>query len=188
VAAASAAGAAATLKTTGAATALKSAGAATLKSTGRATIESAAGSAAREATESVAGRSTAGESPASAVVTEAAVKVASAAIAVEIPAKAAIAIEVAANESAPVESASAITVPGASADEDAAREPLRPVIAVGSAGVRIIIIVAVRAYRRGANIFRTAVYRDADAYPDGNSLCVCERRTEQNNASQSEKS
>lgn len=53
--------------------------------------------------------------------------------------------------------------PRPGANEDAAREPVRPVVAIGRARVRIISIVAVRAHRRtvhGARI-HWAAYSDA---------------------------
>jgi len=54
-----------------------------------------------------------------------------------------------------VASVSVITaIPGAGADEDAADEPVRSIEAVGCAGVRIIIVVAIGADGRGAVIGR----------------------------------
>jgi hypothetical protein len=44
--------------------------------------------------------------------------------------------------------APAAMVPGASADEDAAIEPLRAVVSIGGAGIRSIGVVAVLTYRR----------------------------------------
>ncbi len=56
-----------------------------------------------------------------------------------------------------VASVSVITaIPGAGADEDAADEPVRSIEAVGCAGVRIIIVVAIGADGRGAVIGRCA--------------------------------
>jgi hypothetical protein len=55
--------------------------------------------------------------------------------------------------------------PRAGADEDAAREPARAVEAVGSACVRVIIVVAVSANRR------TGENWGADAHADYYSLC-----------------
>lgn len=45
-------------------------------------------------------------------------------------------------------------VPGAGADEDAAYEPIRPVIAVGRAGVRSIVVIPIGADRSWAVIGR----------------------------------
>jgi len=50
-----------------------------------------------------------------------------------------------------IEAATAV-VPGASADEDAVQEPVRSVVAPGSAGIRGVVIVAVGAYRSGPNL------------------------------------
>jgi hypothetical protein len=58
-------------------------------------------------------------------------------------------------------------VPGAGADEDATYKPVRAVVSVGSAGVRIIIVVAVGADWRGAVINGSA---DSDA--EGDALGV----------------
>jgi hypothetical protein len=52
-------------------------------------------------------------------------------------------------------------VPGARADEDAANEPVRPVVSVGSTVVGGIIVVAVSADWRGAVIDRSA-YANAE--------------------------
>jgi hypothetical protein len=41
--------------------------------------------------------------------------------------------------------------PRASANEDAAYKPLRSVVSIGSARIRRVVIVAVRAYRFGSN-------------------------------------
>src|ERR1700730_12488416 len=61
----------------------------------------------------------------------------------------------------------AAPVPGTGADEDAACEPVRAVVAVGSAGVRIIIVVAVSADWRGA-----VIDGRADAHAEGDALSV----------------
>jgi hypothetical protein len=68
-------------------------------------------------------------------------------------------------------------IPGAGADEDAACEPIRPVEAVGGAGVRIIIVVAVSADRRGAVIGRGA---NSDA--EGDALGLRVRSAEETNS------
>ena len=60
---------------------------------------------------------------------------------------------------APIEAA---TEPGACTDEDAAREPARPVIAVGSACVRIIRVVAVGADRSWSDV----TWADSHAHDD----------------------
>jgi hypothetical protein len=61
----------------------------------------------------------------------------------------------------------AAPVPGAGADEDASSEPVRAVVAVGSAGVRIIVVVAVSADWRGA-----IVGGSADTNAEGYALGV----------------
>ena len=54
--------------------------------------------------------------------------------------------------------------PRSSANKDSAREPLRAIVAVRSASVRVIVVVTVRAHGRRPNVSRT--------YPDGDSeLC-----------------
>src|ERR1700730_3143034 len=61
----------------------------------------------------------------------------------------------------------AAPVPGTGADEDAACEPVRAVVAVGSAGVEIRIVVAVSADWRGA-----VIDGSADAHAEGDALSV----------------
>jgi hypothetical protein len=58
-------------------------------------------------------------------------------------------------------------VPGAGADEDAADEPVRPVVSVGSAVVGGIIVVAIGADWRGA-----VIDGGADTNPEGDALGV----------------
>lgn len=61
----------------------------------------------------------------------------------------------------PIETPSVKTAamePGASSNEDAIHEPVRPVIAVGGARVRIIGIVAVGADRSGSVVTRSYPY------------------------------
>jgi len=58
-------------------------------------------------------------------------------------------------------------VPGAGTDKDAADEPVRPVVSVGSAVVGGIIVVAIGADWRGAVIDRSAY-----ANPEGDALSV----------------
>ena len=60
-------------------------------------------------------------------------------------------------------------IPGAGADEDTAYEPIRSVEAIGCAGVRIIIVVAVGADWRWAVVGRAA---DSDAEGDALGLRV----------------
>jgi hypothetical protein len=83
-----------------------------------------------------------------------------------------------------VEAASAVKAataePRASADEDAAGEPRRPIVAIRRARVWVISIVAVRAHRRtvhGGGVHRAA-YSDAHR----KSLCMCEACCEQADA------
>jgi hypothetical protein len=53
-------------------------------------------------------------------------------------------------------------IPRAGADENSARKPIRPVVAVRRAGVGRVIIVAVLAYRRGPNVAGTKTHAHAD--------------------------
>ena len=109
-----------------AATAVESAS--TMKSTSAPSVKSAAANAAaREAA-----RRHAAETAAKARTTR------ETATAETITAEAATAIESTAEEAASAE-------PWASADKEAIHEPIRAVVAIGSAGVRIIIVIAVRA-------------------------------------------
>jgi hypothetical protein len=65
----------------------------------------------------------------------------------------------------PVAAASPISViPRASADKDSAIEPVRAVVAVGRTGIRVIIIVAVSAYRSWTPIAVTWADSNADNY------------------------
>ena len=73
--------------------------------------------------------------------------------------------------------------PRARADEDAAGKPLRAVVAVRRARVGVVIVVAVGAHRRRA-VVSGAAYSDADH----NSLRLCVRRWNQENAKHREKS
>jgi hypothetical protein len=70
--------------------------------------------------------------------------------------------------------ASIVTKPRTGADENAANEPIRAIVAIRSAGVRIIGIVAVGAYGR-----RTDVNRGAHADADHNALRVRGRCSQQ---------
>ena len=56
--------------------------------------------------------------------------------------------------------------PGAGADEDATDEVVRPVVTVGSAGVRIVAVVTVSANRRGANGTVYGTDSDTNAEPN----------------------
>lgn len=53
-------------------------------------------------------------------------------------------------------------IPGAGADEHAAGEPVRPVVTVRRASVRIISVVAVSTRRRYANVARSKPYTHTD--------------------------
>jgi hypothetical protein len=64
--------------------------------------------------------------------------------------------------------------PRARADEHATDEPIRPVVAVGRAGVRIIIVVAVSANRRACNHGRADAYANYYALSAGVRSCNCE--------------
>jgi hypothetical protein len=74
----------------------------------------------------------------------------------------------------PVISRSIIAViPGACADEDAANKVTRPVIPIGRAGIRIIVIVAIRANRRRSDGISGAI---AHAHSDLRRRVHCRRR------------
>jgi hypothetical protein len=87
---------------------------------------------------------------------------------------------------APVEAARPVEAmePGASADENAANKPIRPIVAVGRARIGVISIVAISAYGRRADVAVTRADSDADDY----SLCMRERRAKQVNSEQAESS
>jgi hypothetical protein len=79
--------------------------------------------------------------------------------------------------SAAVVAVSVIAVePGAGADEDAAGEPIRTVVAVGCAGVRIIIVVAISTDWRGA-----VIGRGANSNAEGDALGLYVRSGEETN-------
>jgi hypothetical protein len=86
----------------------------------------------------------------------------------------------------PVEAARPVEAmePGASADENAANKPIRPIVAVGRARIGVISIVAISAYGRRADVAVTRADSDADDY----SLCMRERRAKQVNSEQAESS
>jgi hypothetical protein len=99
----------------------------------------------------------------------------------------AIAVIIAAHEpaasveaTASIESTASVeaAIPRTGADKDAAGEPLRPVEAVRSARVRIIVIVAVLADRSRADVGRTSVNR-TNSDTDGEPLSVCQRYRKQ---------
>src|SRR6202012_4602540 len=76
--------------------------------------------------------------------------------------------------------------PGTSADEDAANEPVRTVVAVRSAGIRSVAVVAVRAARRDwvpvtISIAVSGVGRTANSNTHGNTLRVGIPRAEKSN-------
>jgi hypothetical protein len=68
-------------------------------------------------------------------------------------------------------------IPGAGTDEDAADEPVRSIISVGGAGIRIIAVVAI-----GADWSRTVISRDTDSDAKGDALGVRVRRGEETNS------
>ncbi len=68
-------------------------------------------------------------------------------------------------------------IPGTSADEGAAYEPVRAVEAVGCAGVRIIIVVAV-----GADGSRPVIHGTSYTDAKGDALGVRARRREETNS------
>jgi len=68
-------------------------------------------------------------------------------------------------------------VPRTCAEEDAAREPLRSVKAIGRAGVRIIVVVAIGAYRG-----RPVIRGRPNSHPDNDALRVCIRSRKEANA------
>jgi hypothetical protein len=119
-----------------------------------------------------------------ATITVAAVKVSAAIAAIEstpvIPAAAVVAISAAVVTATivAVASVSVITaIPGTGADEDAAREPVRSVIAVGRASVWVVVVVAVGAHGSRPVIHGTS-YTDAK----GDALGVRARRREETNS------
>jgi hypothetical protein len=63
--------------------------------------------------------------------------------------------------------------PWASADKDATGKPIRAVVAVRRAGVRIVSIVTVVA---DGSFIDIAGIAGSDSNADRNSLCACERR------------
>src|SRR6266849_1116162 len=67
--------------------------------------------------------------------------------------------------------------PGAGADEDAAGEPIRPVEAVGSAGVGIIVVIAI-----GADGSRPVIHGTSYTDAKGDALGVRARRREETNS------
>jgi hypothetical protein len=75
--------------------------------------------------------------------------------------------------------------PGTRADKDAAHEPVRTVVTIRRASVRVITVIAVGANRRrGVTISITCVNRAAKSDPNRDSLGVRERRKQQANGQQ----
>jgi hypothetical protein len=75
--------------------------------------------------------------------------------------------------------------PGTRADKDATREPVRTVVTIRRASVRVITVIAVGANRRrGVTIPITCVNRAAESDPNRDSLGVRERRKQQANGQQ----
>ena len=68
-------------------------------------------------------------------------------------------------------------IPGTSADEDTADEPIRSVISVGRAGVRIVVVVAV-----GADGSRPVIHGTSYTDAKGDALGVRARRREERNS------
>jgi len=64
--------------------------------------------------------------------------------------------------------------PRSGADEHATDEPIRAVVAIGRAGVRVIIVVAVSADGRDAYTHRADAYADHHALSAGIRSCNCE--------------
>lgn len=93
-------------------------------------------------------------------------------------------VKVAASAEVPVvEAPSAVKAaaePRPRADEDAVREPIRPVVAIRRARVWVISIVAVRAHRR--TVYGGGVHRAAYSYAHRKSLRMCEACREQADA------
>jgi hypothetical protein len=97
----------------------------------------------------------------------------SAAITIAATIAVAAAVSISATESIATAESIAPVIPRASADKEAADEPARTVIAVGSAGVRCIRIITPIADRGTIGIGRVDHIRtDANPYPD---LSVCRR-------------
>jgi hypothetical protein len=124
---------------------------------------------ARAATEAAANRSASGEPAAS--ETASSDKAA--------PAEPRPSVETTSIESAAVVAMTVVPVePGTGADEDSADEPIRAVVSIGRTSIRVIIIVAVRAYRRRSNI----TISRPESYADSHSLRVSERSGKHANA------
>lgn len=98
------------------------------------------------------------------------------------PTTEAFAVKAAMKEAIPVAEAEATseTIPRSGADEEAAVEPVRAVVAVGRAGVGIIIVIAIGADRLGP-IAVTDVGGRADADAEGYALGIGVRSGEQRN-------
>jgi hypothetical protein len=82
---------------------------------------------------------------------------------------------------APAATVEASAIPRAHANEYAVYKPLRPVIAIGRAGVRVIVIISIGANWRRTNVGRSIVgWPHSDA--NNNSLRACKRRAKEANA------
>ena len=153
------------------------AAAATMKSS--ATVETSAGSAMEAATavkaagsaESAAvvhasaraGTESTAAEPAIKTAAEATIVEASSKTAIEAPPKTAVIEIVEATEAAIETTESESTEPGTGADEYAIGKPIGAVVAVRSAGIRIVVVVAVGAHRRSAEIRPAGTVADANA-------------------------
>jgi hypothetical protein len=88
----------------------------------------------------------------------------------------------AAAEAAPIPASAVVpaapipVIPRAGADEHAIKKPIWAIVAVRRTSIRVIIVVAVRAYWR-----RAIVVTRADANADHHSLCMRERRAKEAN-------
>jgi hypothetical protein len=71
-------------------------------------------------------------------------------------------------------------VPGPDADEQAAIEPLRPIVPIGRAGIRRRVVVAPLTYR-SRPIIASAIHRPADPHANRN-LSMGERRRDHQNS------
>jgi hypothetical protein len=125
---------------------VKAATATTVKAA--ATVETAATAMESTATEAFTAESTAVETFATEAATKAAIK---AAATVETPTKATATVEAAVKAAITIKETISVpeakAPPGSGADEDAALKPVRAVIAVGGAGVRIVVVITVGAGR-----------------------------------------
>src|SRR5580698_7725426 len=131
-------------------------------STMEAASTAAAESAARAATITVRNAAAAVSATAAAYVATSAARIAATGIAAAIAVSAAIA-----EAAAPVEArvtVEAPVIPRPGADKQAAIEPVRTVVAVRCAGIRVIVVIAPRAIRRTGICVIRANHRGADAH------------------------